>query len=79
MGEGRGYKNDYGDTRAIAEAVRRPGTRFVGVKTVEQQAVQTLAARGAGGRAQGVVQQSAGSGLQQPSQRNSGMPAMARD
>jgi transposase len=35
-------KNDYADAEAIAEAVTRPGMRFVAVKTVEQQAMQSL-------------------------------------
>lgn len=38
----RGNKNDYNDARAIAEAARRPGMRFVAVKTVEQQDKQAL-------------------------------------
>jgi transposase len=38
----RGQKNDYNDARAIAEAVRTPSLRFVAVKTVEQQDVQSL-------------------------------------
>ena len=38
----RGQKNDYNDARAIAEAVRVPSMRFVAVKTVEQQDVQSL-------------------------------------
>lgn len=38
----RGQKNDYNDARAIAEAVRAPSMRFVAVKTVEQQDVQSL-------------------------------------
>lgn len=38
----RGNKNDYNDARAIAEAARRPGMRFVSVKTVEQQDQQAL-------------------------------------
>jgi transposase len=38
----RGQKNDYNDARAIAEAVRVPSMRFVTVKTVEQQDVQSL-------------------------------------
>ncbi len=37
-----GNKNDYNDARAIAEAVTRPGMRFVPVKTVAQQDVQAL-------------------------------------
>jgi len=38
----RGNKNDYNDARAIAEAVVRPRTRCVAVKTVAQQDVQAL-------------------------------------
>ena len=38
----RGNKNDYNDARAIAEAVLRPGMRFVAIKTVEQQDIQAL-------------------------------------
>lgn len=38
----RGQKNDYNDARAIAEAVRVPSMRFVTVKTVAQQDVQSL-------------------------------------
>jgi len=38
----RGQKNDYNDARAIAEAVRAPQMRFVGVKSVEQQDIQSL-------------------------------------
>jgi transposase len=38
----RRQKNDKTDAAAICEAVRRPTMRFVAVKTVEQQAVQTL-------------------------------------
>lgn len=38
----RGNKNDYNDARAIAEAARRPGMRFVAVKTVAQQDKQAL-------------------------------------
>lgn len=38
----RGQKNDTNDARAIAEAVRVPSMRFVTVKTVEQQDVQSL-------------------------------------
>ncbi len=38
----RGQKNDYNDARAIAEAVRVPQMRFVAVKTVESQDVQSL-------------------------------------
>ncbi|MCB1808544.1 MAG: IS110 family transposase [Candidatus Competibacteraceae bacterium] len=38
----RGNKNDFNDARAIAEAVVRPGMRFVAIKTVEQQDLQAL-------------------------------------
>jgi transposase len=38
----RGNKNDYNDARAIAEAVNRPGLRFVKLKTSDQQDVQAL-------------------------------------
>lgn len=38
----RGQKNDTNDARAIAEAVRAPGMRFVTAKTLEQQDVQSL-------------------------------------
>jgi transposase len=38
----RGNKNDYNDSRAIAEAARRPDMRFVAVKSVGQQDVQAL-------------------------------------
>lgn len=38
----RGNKNDYNDARAIAEAVTRPGMRFVAIKTVAQHDVQAL-------------------------------------
>lgn len=38
----RGHKNDANDARAIAEAVRVPSMRFVTVKTVAQQDVQSL-------------------------------------
>ncbi len=38
----RGQKNDTNDARAIAEAVRVPSMRFVAVKSVEQQDVQSL-------------------------------------
>lgn len=39
---GAGNKTDYHDARAIAEAVQRPGMRWVAVKTPEQQDVQAL-------------------------------------
>jgi transposase len=38
----KGNKNDYNDARAIAEAATRPGMRFVGIQTVEQQDIQAL-------------------------------------
>jgi transposase len=38
----RGQKNDANDARAIAEALRVPSMRFVTVKTVAQQDVQSL-------------------------------------
>lgn len=38
----RGNKNDKNDALAIAEASRRPGMRFVTVKSVEQQDMQSL-------------------------------------
>ena len=38
----RGQKNDTNDARAIAEAVRAPSMRFVAVKTVAQQDLQSL-------------------------------------
>lgn len=38
----RGNKNDYNDALAIAEAVVRPEMRFVAIKTVEEQDIQTL-------------------------------------
>lgn len=38
----RGNKNDYNDARAIAEAVTRPGMRFVAIKTVAQHDAQAL-------------------------------------
>lgn len=38
----RRQKNDRADAAAICEAVGRPSMRFAAVKTVEQQAVQTL-------------------------------------
>ncbi len=52
----RGNKNDYNDARAIAEAARRPGMRFVAVKTVAAgQTGPAPAASGACGRAHGPV------------------------
>lgn len=38
----KGNKNDYNDARAIAEAVTRPGMRFVSIKSIEQQDIQAL-------------------------------------
>jgi transposase len=38
----RGQKNDYRDAEAIVSASLAPNTRFVGVKSVEQQAEQAL-------------------------------------
>lgn len=38
----QGNKNDYNDARAIAEAARRPGMRFVSLKSEAQQEVQAL-------------------------------------
>lgn len=38
----QGNKNDYNDARAIAEALRRPGMRFVTPRTVARQDVQAL-------------------------------------
>ena len=38
----KGNKNDYNDARAIAEAATRPGMRFVGIQTVEQQDIQAM-------------------------------------
>jgi transposase len=38
----RGQKNDYNDSRGIAEAVRRPDMRFVPIKTIAQQDIQAL-------------------------------------
>ncbi len=38
----RGQKNDYNDARAISEAVRSPGMRFVEIKTVARQDMQSL-------------------------------------
>ena len=38
----QGNKNDYNDALAIAEAAYRPKTRFVSIKTTEQQDVQAL-------------------------------------
>ena len=35
-------KNDAKDAEAIAEAVRRPNMRFVGIKSVEQQDIQSI-------------------------------------
>jgi transposase len=38
----KGNKNDYNDAQGLCEAVSRPTMRFVPIKTVEQQDVQTL-------------------------------------
>jgi transposase len=38
----RGNKHDYNDARAIAEALERPGQRFVPAKDMERQDVQSL-------------------------------------
>lgn len=38
----RGQKNDYRDAEAIVSAALSPGMRFVGIKTVDQQAEQAL-------------------------------------
>jgi transposase len=38
----RGNKNDYNDALAIAEALARPGLRFVGLKSAAQQDIQAL-------------------------------------
>jgi transposase len=38
----RGNKNDYNDALAIAEALGRPGLRFVGLKSAAQQDIQAL-------------------------------------
>jgi transposase len=38
----KGNKNDYNDAEAICEAVSRPGMRFVTVKSVDQQQMQSL-------------------------------------
>ncbi|PLX83762.1 MAG: IS110 family transposase [Desulfuromonas sp.] len=38
----RGNKNDYNDSRAIAEALTRPDMPFVAIKTVEEQDMQAL-------------------------------------
>ena len=38
----RGNKNDYNDSRAIAEAATRPSMPFVAVKTVEEQDMQAI-------------------------------------
>ena len=36
------HKNDFGDTHAVAEAVQRPSTRYVPVKTDDQLDLQAL-------------------------------------
>lgn len=38
----RRQKNEQTDAAAICEAVSRPSMRFVGIKTIEQQAIQVL-------------------------------------
>ncbi|MGC1953247.1 MAG: IS110 family transposase [Gammaproteobacteria bacterium] len=38
----KGNKNDYNDAQGLCEAVSRPTMRFVPIKTVEQQDVQSL-------------------------------------
>ena len=38
----QGHKNDFRDPRAIAEAVQRPSTRCVSVKTDDQLDLQAL-------------------------------------
>lgn len=38
----KGNKNDYNDAEAICEAVNRPNMRFVGIKQVWQQDIQSL-------------------------------------
>lgn len=38
----KGNKNDYNDAEAIAEAAQRPSMRFVPIKSVGQQDIQTL-------------------------------------
>ena len=38
----KGHKNDYSDAEAIAEAVQRPSTRCVPVKTDDQLELQAL-------------------------------------
>jgi len=38
----KGNKNDYNDAEAIAEAAQRPCMRFVPIKAVEQQDIQTV-------------------------------------
>jgi transposase len=38
----RGQKNDYRDAEAIVAAALAPGTHFVGIKSIEQQAEQAL-------------------------------------
>jgi transposase len=36
------HKNDYKDTEAIIEAGTRPRTKFVSIKTIEQQDIQSI-------------------------------------
>jgi transposase len=38
----KGHKNDFRDAHAVAEAVQRPTTRFVPIKTDEQLDLQAL-------------------------------------
>lgn len=38
----KGNKNDYNDAEAICEAISRPNMRFVTVKSIEQQDIQSL-------------------------------------
>ena len=38
----RGQKNDFRDAEAVAEAVQRPGMRFVPTKSVDQLDLQAL-------------------------------------
>ena len=38
----KGNKNDYNDAQAIAEAAQRPSMRFVAIKTIAQQDVQSI-------------------------------------
>ena len=38
----KSQKNDVTDAAAICEAMTRPGMRFVAVKTIEQQDIQSI-------------------------------------